>query len=64
MGITSFKGMLVNKLSTARLIMKWSGQKLCRNFVETLSANKKEPFTEDSLTVRGDKIELSTCSDG
>ena len=49
--ITSFKGILVNKLSTPRLAMKWSGQKL-----ETLSANENESFTKNPLDVRGDKI--------
>ena len=51
MSITSFKGILVNKLSTSRLAMKWSAQKL-----ETLSANKNESCTENSVDVRGDKI--------
>ena len=51
MSITSFKGILVNKLSISRLAMKWSGQKL-----ETLSANENESCTENSLDVRGDKI--------
>ena len=32
--ITTFKKILVNKLSTSRLAMKWSGQKL-----ETLPVN-------------------------
>ena len=49
--ITSFKGLLVNKLLTPRLAMKWSGQKR-----ETLSANENESFTKNSLDVRGDKI--------
>ena len=49
--ITSFKGILVNKLSTSRLTMKCSGQKL-----ETSSANENDSFTKTSLTVRGDKI--------
>ena len=49
--ITSFKVILVNKLSTSRLVMKWSGQRL-----ETLSANENESCTENSLDVRGDKI--------
>ena len=51
MSITSFKGILVNKLSISRLVMKWSGQKL-----EKLSANENESCTENSLDVRGDKI--------
>ena len=51
MSITSFKVILVNKLSTSSLIMKWSGQRL-----ETLSANENESCTENSLDVRGDKI--------
>ena len=33
--MSSFKGILVNKLSTSRLEMKWSGQKL-----EISSANE------------------------
>ena len=49
--ITSFKEILVNKLSTSRLAMKPSGQKL-----ETLSANENESCTEKSLNVRDDKI--------
>ena len=49
--ITSFKGILVNKLSPSRLAMKWSGQKL-----ETSSANENELCTENSLDVKGDKI--------
>ena len=49
--ITSFKVILVNKLSTSRLVLKWSGQRL-----ETLSANENESCTENSLDVRGDKI--------
>ena len=60
--ITSFKGILVNKLSTSRLVMIWSGQNL-----ETSSANESELCTKISSTVRGDKIELwsqltSRCS--
>ena len=51
MSITSFKGILVNKLSTSRMAMKWSGQNL-----ETSSANESESCTEISSTVRGDKI--------
>ena len=51
MSITSFKGILVNKLLISRLAMKWSGQKL-----ETLSANENESYTENSLDVRGGKI--------
>ena len=51
MSITSFKGILVNKLSTSRLAMKWSGQKL-----ETSSSNENESYTENSLDVRGNKI--------
>ena len=51
MSITSFKGILVNKLSISRLAMKWSGQKL-----ETLSGNENESCTKNSLDVRGDKI--------
>ena len=51
MSITSFKGILVNKLSISRLAMKWSGQKL-----ETFSANENESCTENSLDVRGGKI--------
>ena len=51
MSITSFKGILVNKLSISRLVMKWSEQKL-----ETLSANENESCMENSLDVRGDKI--------
>ena len=47
MSITSFKGILLNTLSTSRLAMKWSGQKL-----ETLSANENESCTENSLDVR------------
>ena len=49
--LTSFKGILVYKLSTSVLAMKWSGQKL-----ETSSAGEKETCTEDLLTVRGRKI--------
>ena len=51
MSITSFRGLLVNKLSISRLAMKSSGQKL-----ETLPANENESCTENSLDVRGDKI--------
>ena len=51
MSITSFKGILLNKLSISRLAMKCSGQKL-----ETLSAKVNESCTENSLDVRGDKI--------
>ena len=51
MSITSFKGILVNKLLTSRMAMKWSGQKL-----ETSSANENESCTKNSLDVRGDKI--------
>ena len=51
MSITSFKGILVNKLSTSRLAMKWSGQNL-----ETSSSNENESYTENSLDVRGNKI--------
>ena len=51
MAVTSFKGILVNKLSTSRLAMKWSGQKL-----GTSSANENESCIENSLDVRGDKI--------
>ena len=51
MSMTSFKGILINKLSTSSLAMKWSGQKL-----ETLSANENESCTENSLDVRGDKV--------
>ena len=51
MSITSFKGILVNKLSISRLAMKCPGQKL-----ETLSANENESCTENSVDVRGDKI--------
>ena len=40
MSITSFKGILVNKLLTSRLAMKWLGQKL-----ETSSANENETCT-------------------
>ena len=47
MSITSFKGILVKKLLTSRLAMKWSGQKL-----ETSFGNENEY----SLDVRGDKI--------
>ena len=53
MSITSFKGILVNKLSTSRLVMIWSGQNL-----ETSSANERKLCTKISSTVRGDKIEL------
>ena len=49
--ITSFKGILVNKISTSRLAMKWARQKL-----EILSANENESCTKNSLTVTGDKI--------
>ena len=52
MSVTSFKRILVSKLSTLRLAMKWSGQK-----PETLSANENVTRTENSLTVRDDKIE-------
>ena len=51
MSITSFKGILVNKLSISRLAMKWSGEK-----IETLSANENESCTESSLDMRCDKI--------
>ena len=51
MSIISFKGILVNKLSITRLVMKWSGQKL-----ETLSVDENESCTKKSLDVRGDKI--------
>ena len=51
MSITSLKGILVSNLSTLRLPMKWSGQKL-----KTSSANKNESCTENSLDVKGDKI--------
>ena len=51
MSITSFKGILINKLSTSRLAMTWSGQKL-----KTSSVNEDESRTENSLDVRGDKI--------
>ena len=51
MSITSFKGILVNKLSTSRLAMKWSGWEL-----ETSSANENEFCNKNSLDVRGDKI--------
>ena len=56
MSITSFKGILVNKLLTSRLAMKWSGQKL-----ETSSANENESCTKNSLDVRGDKIGKKNC---
>ena len=56
MSITSFKGILVNKLSTSRLAMKWSGQNL-----ETSSANENESCHENSLDVRGDKILTKKC---
>ena len=49
--ITSFKGILVNKISTSKLAMKWARQKL-----EILSANENESCTKNSLTVTGDKI--------
>ena len=52
MPLTSFKGILVYKLLTSRLAMKLSGQKL-----ETSSTNENDSCTENSLTVRGDKIE-------
>ena len=51
MSITLFKGILVNKLSTWKLAMKRSGQKL-----ETSFANENVSFTENSLTVRVFKI--------
>ena len=51
MSITSFKGILLNKLSTSRLVIKWSGKTL-----ETSSANENDSCTENPLTVRGDKI--------
>ena len=51
MSITSLKGILVNKLSTSRLTVKWSGQKL-----KASSANKNESCTENSLDVKGAKI--------
>ena len=51
MSISSFKGILVNKLSTLTLAMKRSGQKL-----ETSSANETDSCTQNSLDVRGDKI--------
>ena len=52
MSITLFKAILVNKLSTSRLDMKWSRQKL-----ETSSSrNENESCTKNSLTVRSDKI--------
>ena len=50
MSITSFKGILVNRHSTSRLAMKWSGQKL-----ETSSANENESCTANLLDMRGDK---------
>ena len=40
-----------NKLSTSRMAMKWSGQKL-----ETSSANENDSSTENLLDVRGDKM--------
>ena len=49
--ITSFKGILVNKISKSRLAMNWARQKL-----EILSANENESCTKNSLTVTGDKI--------
>ena len=52
MSTTSFKEILVNKLLTSGLDMKWSGQKL-----ETSSANENKLCTENSFTVKGDKIE-------
>ena len=51
MSVTWFKGILVNKLSTSRLAMKWSGQKL-----ETSFANGNKSCTENSLDVRSDQI--------
>ena len=51
MSIISLKGIFVNELSTSRLGMKWSGQKL-----ETLSGNENESYTKNSLDVRGSKI--------
>ena len=51
MSITSFKGLLVNRLLITRLAMKWSGQKL-----ESSSVDENESCTEKSLDVRGDKI--------
>ena len=51
MPITSFKGILANKLSTLKLPMKWSGRTL-----ETSSANGNESCTQNSLDVRADKI--------
>ena len=45
-----FKGILVNKLSTSTLAIKWLGKKL-----EILSANENESCTKNSLTVRGGK---------
>ena len=50
MSITSFKGILVNKLSISKLTIKWGGQKL-----KTLSANENESCTKNSLDVRGEK---------
>ena len=49
--ISSFKGILVNKLSTSRLAKKWLGQKL-----ETSSGNENESCIQNALDVRGDKI--------
>ena len=51
MSITTFKATLVNNLSTPRLAMRWSRQKL-----ETSSANENKSCTENSLDVRGEKI--------
>ena len=58
MTITSFKEILVNKLSTSRLGMKWSGQKL-----ETSFSNENESYTENSLDVRGSKIGTKNLAD-
>ena len=52
MSITLFKAILVNKLSTSRLVMKWSRQK-----IETSSSgNENESCTKNPLTVRSDKV--------
>ena len=50
MSITLFKAILVNKLSTSRLVMKWSRQKT------SSSRNENESCTENPLTVRSDKV--------
>ena len=65
-GITSFKGILMNKPLTTK-----TGSEMFRKKLETSSVNEKESCSKNSLIVRNDKVEtknltmvISSCSDG